>query len=81
MGKQLHNKFSDDFVKVILQKYLSGDLSVKVVCYDGTSSNDLLVGENNSSTPKVVTYYKNIGTYSNPVLTNMGAVKSPGVII
>ena len=57
--------------------YGSGDLSVKVVCYDGTSSNDLLVGENNSSTPKVVTYYKNIGTYSTPVLTNMGAVKSP----
>ncbi|MCK5851713.1 VCBS repeat-containing protein, partial [bacterium] len=57
--------------------YGDGNLSVKIVSYDGTSSNDLLVGENNSSTPKVVTYYKNIGTYSIPVLTNMGAVKSP----
>jgi len=57
--------------------YGLGDLSVKVVSYDGTSSNDLLVGENNSSIPRVISYYKNIGTYSSPVLTNMGALKKP----
>jgi len=53
--------------------YGGGDLSITAVSYDGTSSNDLLVGVKGS--PQNVYYYKNIGTYASPVLTNMGTVK------
>ena len=53
--------------------YGNGELSITAVSYDGTSSNDLLIGEKDF--PNGIIYYKNIGTYSSPVLTNMGHVK------
>ncbi|RLD08810.1 MAG: hypothetical protein DRI44_09485, partial [Chlamydiae bacterium] len=53
--------------------YGAGELSIVAVSYDGTSSNDLLVGERDF--PNGIIYYKNIGTYSSPVLTNMGYIK------
>ena len=46
---------------------------VKALSYDGTSSNDLLVGYNASGTGRLV-WYKNIGTPGAPVLTNRGAI-------
>lgn len=51
-------------------------LSANIVSYDGTSSNDLLVGDHSSSSH--IRYYKNIGSFSSPVLTNMGNIKDAG---
>ncbi len=44
---------------------------IRAVCYDGSSSNDLLIGERGA---RKIAWYKNIGTYSIPVLTNMGYI-------
>ena len=60
----------DSYTNIV---YGSGNLSVKVVSYDGMSSNDLLVGISISS--GYIEYYKNIGTFAAPVLTNMGNLK------
>jgi len=50
----------------------AGNAYIRAVCYDGSSSNDLLIGERDGRKLK---WYKNIGDYTSPVLTNMGFAK------
>jgi len=52
--------------------WCDGNTTISIVSYDGTSSNDLLLGNNST---KKIDYYKNIGTFANPTLTNCGALK------
>jgi len=52
--------------------WCDGNTTISIVSYDGTSSNDLLLGNNST---KKIDYYKNIGSYDNPTLTNCGALK------
>jgi len=44
---------------------------IRAVCYDGSSSNDLLIGDRDI---KKLKWYKNIGSYDSPILTNMGYI-------
>ncbi|MCK5851711.1 VCBS repeat-containing protein [bacterium] len=58
----------DDSTNIVIA---GGNAYIRAVCYDGSSSNDLLIGERDGRKLK---WYKNIGAYASPILTNMGFV-------